>query len=106
MSFKISDEYGAKTLMKKVLYEMVPQTIFERPKRGFSIPLDTLLATELKPMLDQYLSKQKIEYAGLVDYHVLEKIIKEYLAGKSYYYNRVWVLLVLHWWYFEKNRQG
>jgi asparagine synthase (glutamine-hydrolysing) len=106
LSFKISDEYGAKTLMKKVLYEMVPQTIFERPKRGFSIPLDTLLATELKPMLDQYLSKQKIEYAGLVDYHVVEKIIKEYLAGKSYYYNRVWVLLVLHWWYFEKNRQG
>ena len=89
--------------MKKALYEMVPREIFERPKKGFSIPMNKWLAKELKPMLDIYLSKQKIEYAGLVEYKVVDKLIEQYLGGKSYYYNRVWALLVLHWWYYEKK---
>lgn len=103
LAFKVNDEYGAKALMKKALYEMVPREIFERPKKGFSIPMNKWLAKELKPMLDKYLSKQKIEYAGLVEYKVVDKLIKQYLGGKSYYYNRVWALLVLHWWYYEKK---
>lgn len=104
LSLKVNPEYGAKYLMKKTLYEMVPQEIFERPKRGFSIPLNKWLANELKPMLDKYLSKQKIEYAGLVEYSVVKKLIDQYLNGKTYYYNRVWSLLVLHWWYYEKSK--
>lgn len=103
LKFKVSNEFGAKTMMKKTLYEMVPQAIFDRPKKGFSIPMNKWLAKELKPMLEKYLSKQKIEYAGLVDYKVVDKLIKQYLGGKSYYYNRVWALLVLHWWYYEKK---
>jgi asparagine synthase (glutamine-hydrolysing) len=99
LSLKVSEEYGAKHLMKKTLYDLVPQTIFDRPKRGFSIPLNKWLSNELKPLLDKYLSKQKIEYAGLVDYKIANKIISQYLAGKTFLYNRVWALLVLHWWW-------
>ena len=106
LAFKINDAYGAKALMKQTLYEMLPPDLFERPKKGFSIPMNKWLAKELKPMLDHYMSKQKIEYAGLVDYQVVDKLVKAYLGGKTYYYNRVWALLVLHWWYFEKNRQA
>lgn len=103
LGFKVSNEYGAKTLMKKTLYEMVPQKIFDRPKRGFSIPMNKWLAKELKPMLDKYLSKQKIEYAGLVEYKIVKNLLEQYLGGKVFLYNRVWALLVLHWWYYEKK---
>lgn|GEM_PF-2145602 len=103
LSFKVNEECGTKALMKKVLYEMVPREIFDRPKRGFSIPMNKWLAKELKPMLDKYLSKQKIEYAGLVDYSVVRKLLDQYLKGKVYFYNRVWALLVLHWWYYDKK---
>lgn len=103
LAFKVSEEYGAKTLMKKTLYEMVPQKIFDRPKRGFSIPMNKWLAKELKPMLDKYLSKQKIEYAGLVDYKIVKSLMDQYIGGKIFLYNRVWALLVLHWWYYEKK---
>ncbi|MES2480133.1 MAG: asparagine synthase (glutamine-hydrolyzing) [Bacteroidota bacterium] len=104
LSMKVNEEYGTKYLMKKALYEMVPQQIFERPKKGFSIPLHKWLSNELKPMLEKYLGKQKIEYAGLVDYKTAQKIINQYMEGKTYYYNRVWALLVLHWWYYEKSK--
>jgi asparagine synthase (glutamine-hydrolysing) len=103
LSMKINQEYGAKYLMKKTLYEMLPQAIFDRPKKGFSIPMNKWLANELRPMLEKYLSKQKVEYAGLVNYKIAQRLIDQYLGGKVYYYNRVWALLVLHWWYYEKK---
>lgn len=103
LSFKVNEEYGTKYLMKKTLYDMVPKDIFDRPKRGFSIPLNKWLANELRPMLDKYLSKQKIEYAGLIEYNMFKEIMDQYLAGKTYLYNRVWAILVLHWWYYERK---
>ena len=103
LSAKVHPDYGTKYFMKKALYEMVPQSIFERPKHGFSIPMNKWLSKELKPLLDQYMSKQKVEYAGFVEYKVYKKMLDQYLAGKTYLYNRIWALLVLHWWYFEKK---
>lgn len=105
LSLKINDEYGAKYLMKKVLYDMVPRELFERPKKGFSIPLNKWLANELRPLVNKYLSKQKIEYAGMVDAAMVNSIVKQYLGGKTYLYNRVWALLVLHWWYFNQSKK-
>ena len=103
LSAKVHPEYGTKYFMKKTLYDMVPRAIFERPKHGFSIPMNKWLSKELKPLLDQYMSKQKVEYAGFVEYKVYKKMLDQYLGGKTYLYNRIWALLVLHWWYFEKK---
>lgn len=85
---------------------MVPQHIFDRPKKGFSIPLNKWLSKELKPLIDKYLGKQRVEYAGLVDYKIVERILKQYLGGKLFLYNRVWALLVLHWWYASHYNLG
>lgn len=101
LSLKVDAEYGTKSMMKKILYEMVPRNIFERPKKGFSIPMARWLSHELKPMLDQYLNKQSVDDAGMVDSQAVEKLIDQYTSGKTFLYNRVWALLVLHWWYAE-----
>lgn len=106
LSLKVNQEYGTKYLMKKTLYDMVPQEIFDRPKKGFSIPLNKWLSKELKPLLDKYLSKQKIEFAGLVDYAMVKRLMDQYLGGKTFLYNRIWALLVLHWWYYAKNQDN
>jgi asparagine synthase (glutamine-hydrolysing) len=103
LSLKIREGYGTKYLMKKTLYEMVPRHIFERPKRGFAIPLNKWLSNELKPLLDKYLSTEKVQQAGFVNSEYVATLVKDYFAGKTYLYNRVWVLLVLHWWYFKSN---
>src|SRR5690606_10524524 len=66
LSLKIKEGYGTKYLMKKVLYDMVPRSVFERPKRGFSIPLNHWLKTDLKPLVDKYLDKKNVADTGLV----------------------------------------
>lgn len=96
---KVREGYGTKYLMKKTLYEMVPRAIFERPKRGFAIPLNKWLNNELKHLVTEYLSEQNVEEADFVKYASVKSLLQEYQNGKTYLYNRVWVLLVLHWWY-------
>jgi len=92
-----------KYLLKQVLYDYLPASIFERPKWGFTIPLTKWLKTDLFPLMDQYTSKAVIEKHGYVQYEKVAAIKKEYLAGKDFLYGRLWLLMLLHWW-LEENK--
>ena len=94
---------GAKYLLKKVLYQYVPESFFDRPKKGFSIPLIRWLKVELKPLVQETLSRENLLKWGLVNPDYVEKLIDRYFKGEDYLYNRVWALLQLHLW-LDKHR--
>lgn len=97
-SLKIDSKGTMKYLLKQVLYDYVPQSLLDRPKWGFSIPLSKWLKTDLKWMIDKFCSKEVIENAGVVYYQEVEKLVTLYRNGKNdYLYNRIWTLIVLHW---------
>lgn len=92
----------AKYLLKEVLYDFVPRELFDRPKWGFGIPLNKWLKTDLKYLIDTYLSESQVKKAGFVCEKTTSKLVHEYLTTKNeYLYNRVWVLICLHKWYFD-----
>ncbi len=86
----------AKYLLKEVLYDYVPKSLFDRPKWGFSIPLDRWLSRELNYLIDRYTSKEMCEKYGLINFDVLDEYLKEFKAGKLFLYNRIWQIIVLH----------
>ena len=88
-----------KYLLKQVLYDYVPKEIFDRPKRGFSIPLQKWLETDLKYLIDNNLNKTTIESAGLVNYSEVKRLLTRFKAGEGYLFTRVWALVILHEWY-------
>ncbi len=88
----------SKYLLKEVLYDYVPKQLFDRPKKGFSIPLAKWLHTDLKSLVDKFLSKESIEGAGFVKYEKVKDIVNRFENGQDYLYNRVWVLILLHKW--------
>ncbi|MEP6927669.1 MAG: asparagine synthase (glutamine-hydrolyzing) [Ginsengibacter sp.] len=92
-----------KYLLKEILYEYLPKEIFERPKQGFSIPLNKLLKTDLRYLLEKYTSREIIERYNLLQYTRVEKIKNQYLHGLNHLFNRLWVIIVLHWW-LEENK--
>ncbi len=92
-----------KYLLKQVLFDHVPKEIFERPKWGFSIPLSRWLKTDLKYLLDKYTSAEVINKYGLVNFTVVDDIRKKYLNGTDYLFNRLWLIIVLHWWLEESG---
>ena len=95
-----------KYLLKEVLYDYVPKQIFDRPKQGFSIPLVKWLKTDLNYLLEKYTSREIIEQHNLLNYPVVEKLKKEYLGGVDYLFNRLWVIIVLHWWLEDNKLKG
>jgi asparagine synthase (glutamine-hydrolysing) len=86
----------SKYLLRKILYQYVPQSMFERPKWGFSIPLERWMENELSYLTDLYASKEMCEKHGIIEFERFKKYIQEFKAGRTYLYNRIWQVVVLH----------
>jgi asparagine synthase (glutamine-hydrolysing) len=70
----------AKHLLKEVLYDYVPKEIFDRPKWGFGIPLNKWLKTDLRYLIDEYLSESQVIKAGFVNEQLVSQLLHEYLT--------------------------
>ena len=86
-----------KYLLKQVLYDYVPAELFNRPKWGFSIPLQKWLSNDLSYLLDEWLNPQMLQKHNIVNPQVVQHYL--YLFRKknhAHLYNRLWALVVLH----------
>jgi asparagine synthase (glutamine-hydrolysing) len=92
----------SKYLLKKILYQYIPETYFQRPKHGFAIPLAEWLQSDLCFLIEDFLNRKIVEKYNLVDYQKVRAIKEAFLKGNKFYYNRLWVLIVLHQ-FLEKN---
>ncbi len=85
-----------KYLLKQILYDYLPKNLFERPKQGFSIPLVEWLQGDLNYLIEEYLSQRVIEQFDIVRYEPVAMMKQKFAKGKTFYYNRLWALIVLH----------
>lgn len=86
----------SKYLLKKVLYDYVPEKFFKRPKWGFSIPLERWLSKDLNYLIDQYCNAEICAKYGLIRHDVLQGYLNQFRQGRNYFYNRIWQIIVLH----------
>jgi asparagine synthase (glutamine-hydrolysing) len=88
----------SKYLLKQVLYDYAPKGIFDRPKRGFSVPLKKWLQTDLKYLIDNNLNEETIVSVGLVKFIEVKNLLDRFELGEDYLFTRIWALIVLHQW--------
>ena len=86
-----------KYILRKILYKYIPKKLLDRPKHGFGIPIDTWLKKDLKNLLLDYLSPQKINREGIFNADIIEKELKNFLDG-GIYASRIWNILVFEMW--------
>ena len=87
-----------KYLLRRLLARYVPEELFERPKMGFGVPIEDWFRGELKEMLLDYLSPERLTKEGLFDHNLVEEKIKEHLSGKANHQYRLWALLMWEMW--------
>lgn len=87
-----------KYLTKQILYDYIPEKYFQRPKQGFSIPLQVWLKKELKYLMDKYLSESIINQYEIVNYSMVKEMQREFLRGDDFLYHRLWLIIILHKW--------
>jgi len=95
-SLKYKNNQG-KYLARQILYKHIPQSLVDKPKSGFQVPLSTWLQNELKPLVDKYLDSAKID-DEIFNIDEVERIKKELFLGDMSQVNIVWYLLMYEMW--------
>ena len=85
-----------KYLLKELTYDYIPRKIMERPKWGFSIPLEKWLKTDLNYLIENYLNKEIITEQGVFNYSEIEKLKFNFNHGADYLYNRIWCIILFN----------
>ena len=110
-SFAIPHAYkyedgNKKRILKALAYDYIPKELLERPKVGFSVPLDKWLRGSLKEQLLDYCSQEFLNNQDIFKTNETQKFIKHYLetgdrgSGTGANYSRmVWAYFVFQKWY-------
>ena len=87
-----------KYLIRKLLARYVPEALFDRPKMGFGVPIDGWFRGELKELLSDYLSPDRLKREGLFAPDEIEQKLRDHFANKAYHQYRLWALLMWEMW--------
>ncbi len=88
----------SKPLLRGVLARYVPTKLFDRPKMGFSVPIDSWLRGELKDWAGDLLSKSSIDRIGVLDPEYVNTIWAEHQSGRANWQAQLWNVLTLAAW--------
>lgn len=103
-SYKI-DRRMRKKLLQDAFREMLPTELYNRPKKGFEVPLLRWMRKDLKGLIrDDLLSRRFIEAQGIFDYREVNKLKRRLFAfSPGDIHARMWSLVVFQWWWKKTN---
>jgi asparagine synthase (glutamine-hydrolysing) len=95
--FKINGNSG-KWIVKQILGDLSPEDMFNRPKQGFSIPLEKWCRNELKPLFMEMLSDQKIAQSGVFNHESVIKIRNAFVNNRPMDFQRLFRIFSFLLW--------
>jgi len=99
-SYKV-DGNMKKKILQDTFRNILPEELYNRPKKGFEVPLLKWLRGDMKPMIQEYLLDEVfIKKQGLFNFEEIKSIyntLQSSNPGESH--ARIWGLLVFQHWY-------
>jgi len=94
-------KYGKtqKMILKDIVHKYVPKALMDRPKSGFSVPLDSWLKNDLYYLINENLSPKAISESGLFNTEYVTKLINAFLRNEIDNRAIIWKLLQFQMWY-------
>jgi asparagine synthase (glutamine-hydrolysing) len=96
-SFKLCGR-SQKRMLKDIVHKYIPKSIMDRPKMGFGVPVNHWMKNELRDILEQNLSKERIDYYGILNYEYVEMLKNRYIGGEIDLADKVWLILIFQMW--------
>lgn len=92
------DGRDTKVLLARLARKLVPAEAIDRPKKGFSVPLDQWFRGELAPMVRGVLLDDTTRTRGWLDPVGVERTLREHATGQARHGTTLWGLLMLELW--------
>ena len=113
IAFAASIDWNTKTKhgsgkwpLKQLLARYVPRSLFDRPKRGFGVPLAQWLRGELRPWAESLLENGVGLIPEILDAAAVARHWREHLSGEHDHKSRLWALLMLQQWAVQHGVRG
>ena len=90
-----------KYVFKRSMEGSLPHDVIWRPKAGFGAPIRGWLVNELRPMVDDVLSREAVAARGLFEPDEVERLVRASADGTEDNALRLWALLTLELWHQE-----
>jgi asparagine synthase (glutamine-hydrolysing) len=101
---QLPDEYkyykgNKKYILKEINKKYIPESLMNRPKMGFAIPIDKWLLVELKDLVFSNCSNDIIKKQNIFNPDTVDKLLKDFYSGKTELSDKLWFLLMFQLWY-------
>lgn len=97
--FKVNRKWGAKALLKQLYPKLLPATLFDREKKGFSMPIGAWMRKQWKEPVRASIEEPWADgMERWFDRQILRKMWSEHQEGRQDHGQRLWTWLVLQRW--------
>lgn len=98
--FKINHQLR-KRILQDSYRDILPAQLYNRPKKGFEVPLLKWFRKEMKSLItEDLLSQKRIEEQGIFSYSEIEKLKRQlFSSNPGDIHARIWGLIVFQSWY-------
>jgi asparagine synthase (glutamine-hydrolysing) len=88
-----------KYLLRKAMEGVLPKEVLQRRKAAFGLPIRAWLRNELRDMLTDLLSEDRVRRRGIFDATAVTQMIRDNETGQRDYTLQLWGLLTLELWH-------
>jgi asparagine synthase (glutamine-hydrolysing) len=89
----------SKYIFKRAVRDLVPHEILDRPKKGFSVPIEVWFRRELRELASDVLLDRRAAERGLVRRAVVARLLDEHAKSVRNWHEQIWNLLMLEMWH-------
>ena len=97
---------GLKSPLKTLLERHIPRRLFDRPKKGFSVPMRQWIAGPMRNLVHDTLLHQELRESGWLNLRMTDRLLRNLDASRSEVLDPLWMLLALGQSYLRHKSQS
>ena len=92
-----------KWILRELLKDYVPDSLINRPKMGFAVPINEWIRGPLRDWSQSLLDENRIKQEGIFDSKKVNFMLNDHLSGNANRHYQLWNILMFQAWLDENQ---